>query len=177
MTFASYIAYFKAAAESHTSIAHMDGSNETFIKMTVDDVINGLKMNANSMVFCLEPFDFKPSDALSDNPRKMISGAFTIIDLAVKGDSSSRDTIWANTESVTVDFLSKLKNDQLKTLSNSSYTNVIKGFDLNSIRSEAIGPVFGLWYGWRTEFTINQTFTNNLQLNNANWLNDTKYTL
>lgn len=177
MTFNEYIAYFKAAATSNKAIAYVEGENERFITVSVDDVINALGPKGDSMTFCLEEFDYRPSDALSDNPRKQLSGAFFIIDLAKKGDKASKLSVLNNTDVVTQEFLSKIKNDQLKLGLNKNHPGKIKSFDLNSVRVEPIGPVFGNWYGWRTEFTINQTFINNLQLDDSKWLNDTKFTL
>ena len=52
---------------------------------------------------------------------------------------------------------------------------LLKGFDVNSLRFYKVGPMFTNHYGWRVEFMLNDRFSNNLQLDETKWNNETKF--
>lgn len=177
MNFSNYIAYFKTAAVNHKELLHVDDTNVTFYRMDIEEVLTGLRYKLKSKSLILESPEKNTRDAFSDNPRKIITGAFLIVGPVKKNDFTDEVAVLDKCEEISEDILSKIVNDCSKFKRNSSWTGAIKGFDPNSIRSQKVGPLFDNFYGWRTEFQINQTHRNNLKLDASKWNNETAFTI
>ncbi len=177
MIFSDYIAYFKTAAINHKLLLHVDNTNVTFYRMDIEEVLTGLRYKLKTKSLILENPEKNTRDLLSDNPRKIITGAFLVIGPVKKNDFADEVTVLDKCEEISEDILSKIANDCSKFKRNPNWARAIKGFDPNSIRSQKVGPLFDNFYGWRTEFQIIQTYRNNLKLDASKWNNETAFTI
>lgn len=178
MTTAEYVNYFKEAAKSNKVLKHLETPNRiTFCKMNIDEILTLLKTDLVGTSMVLENFQKRGQDLLSDNKRKIITGAFLIIKYVESGNFDAEIAALDETEAVAEQILAKITNDNIKFRHSKNHPWKIKGFDPNSVRQNVVVNLFDGWFGWRTEFSIDQTFRNNLQLVNDEWLNDTKFTL
>lgn len=178
MKYSEYVNYFKTAAVNNLVLAHVDNTHHTFYEVDIIDVVQeSLKFKNKFMSLILECPEKKPADNNSDNIRKHTTGAFAIIKEAKKGDHTDRQIVLDDTEEVSEEIVSKILNDARWHLQNPLYPWKLKGFDLNSVRFYKIGPLFTNHYGWRVEFTFNDTFKNNLQLDITKWNSETKFSI
>jgi hypothetical protein len=178
MNFAEYVAYFEALAISNKAIGHTHEGRKSFRRIDIEEVLNGAKADMDGEVcMFLESPEIRTYDGLSDNPRKLMYGAFLIMKQADKGDYESQIAALDTCMQVSEQALAKIYNDVKKKTQSKLHPWNIAGFDPNSVQFEKVGPVFGYYYGWRMQFTINQTFSNRLVLNDAEWYNDTKFSI
>jgi len=177
MKFVDYIDYFRNAAINHKQLLHDTNGKVSFYRMDIEELLSGLRTNLKSISLIIESPEKRTQDLLSDNPRKVITGAFLVIGPVKKNDFNDEVSVLDKTEAITEDILSKIKNDCSKYRRDSSWPRVIKGFDPSTIRSQKVGPLFNNFYGWRTEIQINQTYSNNLILDESNWNNETKFSI
>lgn len=176
MKYSEYVEYFKTAAINHKVLAHVQDTHHTFYEIDIIDVAQeSLKFKNKYLSILLEAPSKQPGDNNSDNIRKYISGAFVILKEAKIGNHADRQLVLDETEEVSEDVASKILNDAKKHLKNPSYQWKLKGFDVNSLRFYKVGPMFTNHYGWRVEFTFNDRFSNNLQLDESKWNNETKF--
>jgi len=178
MKFSEYETYFLEAAKSNKKISHLASPDKkTFRRIDIEEVITGAKSSMKGLSMFLEAPEIGTRDMLSDNPRKLFEGAFLILNEAAKGNFDSEMTVLDETMDVAEQVVAKMKNDLLKHKLNANHPYKIKGFDPSSVKMFKVGPVFGNWYGWRVSFTIDQTWSNRLTLNNNDWFFDTKATI
>jgi hypothetical protein len=176
MKYSGYVEYFKTAAINNKALAHVNGTHETFYEVDIIDVAQeSLKFKNKFMSLLLEAPSKKAGDNDSDNIRKYLSGAFAILLEAKKGDHADRQNVLDLTEDVAEEICSKILNDAKKHLQSSAHPWKLKDFDVNSLRFYKVGPMFTNHYGWRVEFMFNDRFSNNLQLDESKWNNETKF--
>lgn len=177
MNVTDYINYFRDAAISNKLIGHTLNGKESFHRFDFEQVLGKVKSNFVGVNLIIEPPTYRASDALSDNPRKNLNGAFLIVKTAKKGDDADEVNSITITESIAWQLVAKMRNDVKKYNLDKSHPNKLTGLDLNSINMEDVGPIYGNSFGWRVNFIMNQSFTNNLVLNDADWYNDTKFSI
>ncbi len=176
MKFKDYIEYFETAAINNKVIAHDPTSNvPTFHEVDMETVLTSLRLNNFRMSLIVECPEYTVDDQKSDNIRALNGGAFLILKEVKKDDKVDRRKVLDDTLDVAEQFVSKILNDCRIYLQNKFHPNVIKGFDANSVRIQKTGPFGPNYYGWRVQFTMNQTFKNGLQLNENEWNNETKF--
>lgn len=177
MNFTEYVNYFKTAAINHKVIAHNPPTVNSFYRMDIEEVLNGLRTKLSSVSLILENPEVYTEDMLSDNRRKLWRGAFLIIKQAKRNDFDDEALVLNDTMEIGEEVLSKMVNDAQKYRSNKSYTPAIGGFDPNRVRYQKIGPIFDNYYGWRFEIEFNQPHKNGLRLDASKWNNETAFTL
>jgi len=177
MKLKDYVTYFKNLAISNKKIAHNLNGKKTFRRIDIEEVLTGLKQDVDGLSLFLENPEIKPYDALSDNPRQIYEGALLIMNSVEKGDFEEQENVLSESLEVCEQILAKIKNDVKACSMDASHPHKIHGFDFNSVRINKIGPVFGVFYGWRMTFSLNQTFNDKLVLKNTDWYNDTKFTI
>ena len=174
MTLKVYRNYFEKLARQNIALSHNpEQGKKSYMDILIDDVVNQVSYDLTGICLFLEKPTIKPYDALSDNPRKIFNGGFLIMEpFKNSGDPDEKNLILERTEELTEDIISKIKNDQKLANNNKFYEFPIKGFDLNTVYTESVGQIFNDWYGWRTSFSINQTYRNNLILDASKWRTD-----
>ncbi len=174
MRFSEYLAYFEAAATSNKLIGHTS-ENKRFFSITIDELLNVQKAKSSEISLYLLPPQIKPTDALSDNVRKVFIGEFLILKNTNAKDLSTIGAVLDETQDVAEQIIAKMKNDQSKFLMNKNHPWKIKGLDLNTVSITMNGPLMGACYGWGVDFQMNQTWTDKMLINNADWHNDTRF--
>lgn len=178
MRFKDYIKYWEDAAVSNRAIHHLsDPKYIAFKRVNIDEVWQSIKLNMKGKVVILENPEIRTSDALSDNTRKLLSGAVLFIEEVQKDNFDDEVTKCDELEIIAQQFMAKLINDVKKFKQNKNHPYKLKGIDQNTLQLNKVGPVFGNWFGWRLTFVLNQSFENNLVLDNADWLNDTQFSI
>lgn len=176
MTFTDYINYFTTAAANHKSLLHTV-NDPHFYEIEIDDLINGQRFEGTGINMLLESYEAKPTDQLSDNIRKMLNGAFLILREADVGNIADRNLALDECFEIAEDMVSKMMNDTRSTKqSRSSYPYPIN-VESGSFRFQKAGPLLTNLFGWRVEFTINDTWKNGLQLDPSKWNNETKFNI
>lgn len=175
MTFSEFILYFRTAAVNNKRLAHDATSHPTFYEIDIEQILSATKLESVDMSMLIECPEYRPSDAKSNNIRKMTTGAFLIVQEVEISNIQDREAKLNETFIVAEQVVSKIVNDEQIFKINRSHPNVIKGFDPNSLYFQKVGPIVGNHYGWRVEFAINDTFTNGLQLQASEWNNETPY--
>lgn len=177
MNYRNFVTYFENAAKSNKVIKHEFTPNrKTFFVMDIEEILAAKKSDLNEVALIIENPDKKGFDGLSDNKRKLLTSAFICIKPVAKGDHEAKKTVINEMELVAEQVLEKMTNDQIKYELNRNHPHKLTGFDINTVNQQVVN-LFGEWHGWRTEFSLNLTWRNNLQLNNDDWLNDTKFIL
>lgn len=175
MNFSEYVAYFENAARNNRAISHLVNGRKSFRRIDIEEVITGLKSDLDAGInLFLESPEIRAYDGLSDNPRKLITGAILVMRNSEKGDFEDQIKALNDTMEVCEQLLAKIYNDARESLQNKNHPWKLRGFDPNSVSFEKVGPVFGYYYGWRMQFTINQLFPNRLILNNDDWYTEEK---
>jgi hypothetical protein len=179
MTLEEYRTYFKEVAKDNKRLSHQTPAGKVaFKEITIQDVMDGISVDLDDMTLFIEAPNIRAQDGLSDNPRKVYSAAFVVMmPLKDVGDTDKIIEYYDQTEVVTEQILSRILNDAKKARNNKNYIFKINGFDVNSVSYEPVGPIFNGWYGFRTAFTINQTFTKNLILDETKWYTALKSTI
>jgi hypothetical protein len=180
MKYSEYVNYFKTAAINNIALSHVDNTNHTFYEIDIIDVAQEslkFKNKNKEVILLLESPQKKAGDNNGDNLRKYTSGAFAILKEAKIGDHADRQLALDVTEEVSEQIASKILNDAKIHLQNKLHPWKLKGFDINSLSWYKIGPMFTNHYGWRVEFTFNDTFLNNLHLDATKWNNETPHTI
>ena len=178
MKYSDYVNYFKTAAINNIALSHVDTTHHTFYEIDIIDIAQeSLKFKNKYLSLLLESPEKRASDNNGDNVRKFISGAFAILKEAKTGNHADRQLVLDETEEVAEQIVSKILNDAKMHLQNKNHAWKLKGFDLNSIRFYKVGPMFTNHYGWRVEFTFNDTFLNNLHLDATKWNNETPHSI
>ena len=176
MTFLDYIEYFRVAATNNKILAHTE-AHKAFYEIDIEDILNAMKLDDNNMAMLIECPEYRTNDGKSDNLRKMTTGAFVIVQEVEKGNITDRGIKLNETYVVAEQILAKMINDQKKYSINKAHPYVIKDFDPNTVYMQKVGPILSNHFGWRVEFTINDQFTNNLQLDQNNWNNETLFNI
>lgn len=182
MTLLDYISYFETAAINHKLLLHNNGAAPgstkriTFYEIDIEDILKALKLDNKYMSLLLESPEYRPSDAKSDNIRNHTTGAYVVVEEVIMGDKVDRRNKLEATRKVAQQIIAKIINDN-KRFSTKRTGPEIKGFDVNSVRFQKVGPILTNHYGWRVEFTFNDTFENQLQLDEADWNNETKFSI
>lgn len=176
MKFTDYISYFKTAAVNNKVLAHVEKTHHTFYEIDIVDILDGLKTKLKFMSMLVECPESRIYDEKSDNIRKMVTGAFTIIKEAKAGDIIDREAVLDATQEVVEQILSKMLNDTRKSRRKSQLSPKIF-LEPASVRVQKIGPLPSELYGWRAEFTLNQPFHNNLVLDESKWDNETTFNI
>lgn len=178
MKFSEYINYFKTAAINNKVLAHDPATHHTFYEIDIEDILNALKfqLKNKSMSLLIESPEPKPSDEKADNIRKLMPGAFVILQEAKMNSIPDRELILDATQEVAEDIVSKLLNDTKKCKQNATIQPRII-VDINSVRFQKVGPLLTNHFGWRVEFTFNSTFKLGLQLDETKWNNETKFSI
>jgi hypothetical protein len=172
------VAYFEAAAKSNKLLHHQSTPDRiTFRRMNIREVMADECHDLKDITMILENPKKRTRDALSDNPRKLITVAFLVMMPVEDDDFDGEVEAMDKCELISEQMFSKIRNDITKRKSDITHQWALKGIDLNSIVSQDVHYIFGKWHGWRNEITIDQSFYNNMMLNNADWTNDTKWTL
>jgi Na+-transporting NADH:ubiquinone oxidoreductase subunit NqrC len=81
------------------------------------------------------------------------------------------------TMKVATQMIAKIKNDSKISKQNPDHPHRIDGFVFSSVKGNKVTNLFDNWHGYRVEFAMNLSFTNNLVLDDSDWLHDTVYTL
>lgn len=140
----NYISYFKTLAQNNTTLAHADGSNETF------GVIDLAQMQVNTTfkdwAMVLEYPESNFTDR-GDSPIEDLTAAFWLIK---KPSSSKHADVYAALESTKA-----LAREIIARIWYDYRNNNLLDFDLNTIRMNKLGPWESNFYGWRIELQIN----------------------
>lgn len=175
MTSKEWEKYFENGARSNRILSHEDPpGRKTFIRINIDEALNAMRNDLDDICLVLENFEVQGSDALSDNPRKLITGGFWVIKPVAQGDYDAETEALEECEAVIEQMIAKFRNDAKKTKASSAHPHRIQAVGLNT-RMNKVTNVFGNWHGYRCEVVFNQTFRNNLVLKNEEWKDDTVY--
>jgi hypothetical protein len=176
MTIKDFVDYFENVAKGNKIISHATPQDRVaFKRIDIEDVINGIRSDLEGVSMYLESPEIKPADALSDNPRKLFKGAFLIMKPVDVSDVDQILEALDICQTVCDQILAKILNDLKKHKINSLHPFKIKGFNVGSVDMQKVGPIFGNSYGYRFTFTLDQTFTSNLILDQADWYSDTPF--
>lgn len=178
MTFIEFISYFETVAINNKVLAHAPNApikRITFYEIDIDTILNAVRLDLKYTSMLIECPEFKPDDGKSDNIRDMSTSAFLIVKEVIIGDIVSRRNALDETLTVARQVVSKMLNDSKKARLNMA-NSIMKDFDVNTARFFKVGPICNNLYGYRVEFTLNQRFSKNLQLDESEWDNETKYT-
>lgn len=176
MKFSEYINYFKTVAINNKVLAHDPVTHHTFYEIDIEDILNSMKLKNKYMSLLIESPEPRPADEKADNIRKLMPGAFVILQECKLNDIANRELILDNTQEVAEDIVSKLLNDTKKSKQNTLIQPRIV-VDINSVKFQKVGPLLTHHFGWRVEFTFNSTFKLGLQLDVSKWNNETKFSI
>jgi hypothetical protein len=178
MRHSEYIAYFEEVAKSNKLLNHLaTPDRKTFRSMHIDEILNDANTDLIEISLICEHYNIRTRDLLSDNPSKIITGAYLVIKQYEKGNTSSYDEILDETLIVADQILAKIKNDNKKFIQDKSHPWKLKGFDQNSARHSPVSNLFDFWGGWRVQFEIELSHLNNLVLKDEDWNNDTRFSI
>lgn len=177
MNFSEYVDYFRTCAINHKVIAHNPPTVNSFYRMDIEEVLNGLRAKLASTSLILENPELFYDDLLSDNKRKIWRGAYLIVKQAKKNDFDDETQVLSDTLTIGEEVLSKLFNDSQKHRKNNTYTPAIGTFHPERVRIQKVGPLFDNYYGWRFEIEFNQAANRSLRLDATKWNSETEFTI
>lgn len=165
-----YTDYFRKMAVFHPDIAHdintelQDGAIGTkkFARWNAEEAITGLRTQIGTPALLLELFEINSAAANVHDVRFRPTGAFTIIDQAIKGDFNDEERAYQVTERIAIDVLTKIHEHHYGPQAKRCETP-FKEFRFNNLLITPVGPLFTNHFGWRVEFefefreTINVT--------------------
>ena len=101
MKYGEYNKYFEDAARSNKQLKHLfTPERKTFRRMDIEEALTAQKVDLDDISMILEPLEIRGRDLLSDNPRKMIRGAFYIVKPCPKNDFDKLAEVMEETELV-----------------------------------------------------------------------------
>lgn len=147
-----FIAYFKTISEQHKEI-------KSFVHGPSQRIVSQTRSDLEYPCLWLETPSTIITENGADNVQGNRVGAFVVLKNAQVDSTEQEDLIWAETESIALDIISKIKRDQK-----------LHSFRL-SFKNIPLEPISTLFidndYGWRIEFRLE----NNIELcyNPAKW--------
>lgn len=145
--FSAFVAYCQQLAAEHTLIRHT-GDEKHFFRYELEEVLTGLQ-NMRYPAFILEGYRFAFKDAKSDNPIKIRSGAFILLEhVSDPGDFNRVHEVWDQLEEIGDDILARIKSDKRNPLA------PIYGFDIENVTATLIQNELDNNYGIRFLFDI-----------------------
>jgi len=145
--FSAFVAYCKQLAMEHVSIKHTE-LEKHFYRFELEEVLTGLS-NINYPAFILEGYRFGFRDAKSDNPIKIRSGGFILIDhVSDPGDYTKIHEVWDALEEIGDDILARIKADKRVA------TAPVYGFDIENVTATLIQNELDHNFGIRFLFDI-----------------------
>lgn len=153
--------YFKTLCQKNKVLNHREG-NPSFFRMNSRDVTTKLS-KAASVIFVLESPDHRFSDNTGDSIMKNKTGAFSIAKLVEKQDDFiAQDDAVDFCEELTEEILSAMRKD------NRNFNAQLFGhLDFNTVGGFKVGPIYGGYWGIRTEFTFGDSVS--LKYNPSKW--------
>jgi len=147
--FDAYLTYFENLARNHTSILHSD-TEKRFFRMNVSELAGNLKSGIKFPCLVLESFEVRIDANNSDHTAKVITAAFSIIDVVPKvGDYARENEVLDALEPVVCDFIARLWYDSLQQTDGAEFLATL---NRDAIEYNKIGPVWNNMFGWRCVF-------------------------
>ena len=153
-------AYCKKACEKHKKLNHRDSKPAFFLLPR--DVTTQLSKAAD-IIFVFESPEYRLDDNNGDNIMKDKIFAFTIAKkVSSVDDFDAQDAACDECEEIAMDFISLFRKD------NRDYNAQLFGYlPIGSISGFKVGPVFGGYYGKRTEVKFGDSI--DLSYNSKKW--------
>lgn len=148
-----YIDYFKALAEKHLEVAHVDGEHESFfviddVEMDMREVQEAVRNRLKLPAFLLEMFDDDLTDNNNDNNTEILYGAFAVVIRANAKDVKDIRRARREARAIAKDFVFKMKGDGRS--GELEQKSVIVNIESKGL---PVGPIADGCYGWRYSFT------------------------
>ncbi len=144
--------YFEKLSRQHLDIRHTD-STKRFFGLPNRDVLTKLE-KVEGIICVLETPEFQYFDNQADNFMKDKTAAFSILKMVTVDDFEAQDNAVDLCERIAHDFVTVMKRD------NRDYDEQKFGYlNLNTFSAFKVGPVFGSFYGVRTEFKFGDSIS------------------
>ena len=151
--------YCKTACRNHKQLNHREAKPAFFLLPR--DVTTQLQ-KAGDFIFVYETPEFRIDDNNGDNIMKEKVFAFTIAKLCKVDDFIQQDSACDECEEISMDFISLFRKD------NRNYNAQLFGYlPLNNISGFKVGPIFGGYFGKRTEVKYGDSL--DLSFNSNKW--------
>ncbi|MND84262.1 hypothetical protein D3C80_761500 [compost metagenome] len=147
MKLTDYVAYFETLAIKHKAIGHdpADAKKHHFFQFDPEEINNALRSKVQLPCLFLETYESSPLINNAGGCFKPRQGAFMILDKLPVSDFKGKVHLLDGMESIGEDIIVKMMEDR---------TSAVLGFDLNSVQSSPVGPLWDNYYGWVYTFTI-----------------------
>jgi hypothetical protein len=143
--FSDLVAYFKALSLDHVEL-------KGFYRFELDEVLTDMR-DIKTPCLILEGYKFRFIDAKSDNPLKVRSGAFILIDkLEDQGNYDKLHELWDKLEVTGDDLIARIKADRRDP------SSPIKNIDLESVDGSLISNEFNNYNGIRYTWDVTCQF-------------------
>ena len=142
----SYIEYFRKIAAEHKEI-------NGFYMMDINEILDGLRSTVKYPALILENLSGSYMASNLDNPLEVINGGFLIIDhLPNPDDFQGEVVIIDRMMEIGHQVIARMLHDKMKC--EPLAEKAIPGFDLNTVRFEAFGPILNNDFGLSFSFIL-----------------------
>ena len=152
--FSALVEYFQSIVLQHVDL-------QEFYRLELDEVLTNIR-DLKTPCLVLEGYKFSYKDQRSDNPVKIRSGAFILLNLV--NDPTDFEGIyntWDQLEEIADEIIARIRSDK------ENRNTVIKGFDIESIDGQLLASDVTNYYGIRITFEIQTKF--NQQVDQSKW--------
>jgi len=147
MTQKQYFNYFELKAEQHTDIS---GSK----KWNLRDLADNLRKKLTGKWMFIDPVENDYEDNSSDGYFKRPNGGFMILAQAKHADTEEQEQVIDECEAIAEEIVRRMRYDSRQ------YDNLpFLDFNLNTLDTRPIGPIFGDLYGLRVSFELENEFS------------------
>jgi hypothetical protein len=159
VTIPGYIDYFRTLAVQHRWLLHnplsenadSDIGEKHFTRWSVDEVVTSLRSKVGWPALLLEMFEIVTRATNNYDVKGFYTGAFTVLDTALVGDTQSEIDALAKCETIVNEILRQIWQDH-HGLNKDRCQTPFTDFYFDSINITPVGPLFDNQYGLRVEF-------------------------
>ncbi len=157
----AYIDYFRQLAVQHINLQHNPASEDGdaapgachFSRWTADEVVTGLRSRVNFPALLLELYELTTKSTIEYDVKNNYSGAFSVVQSALKENYASEVEAFALTEKIVSDLLNKIWADHYAPGVERCETPFMY-FNFDNINITPFGPVLENEFGYRVEFNF-----------------------
>lgn len=166
--------YMKRLATGLTLIGHTEEAPR-FTSLDIDDILSQIKseLDTNYPVMILE----NPEGEMGFKHDRLYDGnycAFHILQDVNRSNPTQKRQVMDKAKEIGTKVLLLIEKDRQKRFKGiNTPPRFVLNFDLDQVKYQKIGPIFGSCYGWRFEFEIGEETPINLILNDSEWIEPT----
>lgn len=171
-TVPGYINYFRQLSIMHRWLLHNPVSENAdsevaekhFTRWGVDEVVTSLRTKMGWPACLLELYEIVTRASNNYDVKGFYSGAFTILDTAIMGNTQSEVDAFDKCQTIYEDFLQQIWQDHYG-LNKDRCNTPFAEFSFDSLNITAVGPLWDNQFGWRIEFQFKPRYL--LEINKA----------